>query len=59
MKNGRDAVEMGLKVEARGTGYESGNGLDGCAYADGEDVCCGLEDFAEEESRLSGLVIGG
>lgn len=59
MEYGRNSIEVGLQVEAGGTGDETRDRLNVCADGDGEDVCCGLEDFPEEESCFSGLGIGG
>lgn len=59
MEYRRYSIEMGLQVEPGGTGDETRDRLDVCADCDGEDVCCGLEDFAKEESCFSGLGVRG
>lgn len=48
---------MARDVKARGDADEARDGLDFGAVVDGEDVCCGLEDFAEEEGCFAGLGI--
>jgi hypothetical protein len=49
---------MAREIKAGGYADETGDGLDLGAVVDGEDVCCGLEDFAEEEGCFAGLGVG-
>jgi hypothetical protein len=50
---------MARDVKARGHPDKTRNRLDLRAIVDGEDICCRLEDFAEEEGCFAGLGVCG
>ena len=44
-------------MEAGGAGDETGDRLDAGAVGYGEDICCRLENFAEEEGCFTSLSV--